>query len=202
VAYSENVIANTEFLSERAVELADQEIERARALDTKAGGVIAGSVALIAAGAGFANKLEELSGGTGAKTLWAVELSVASALLLVAGALAVWAVTPRAFRTPVALHVLKGWVTPRVLEQDPTAIRGSLLRADVKSIGVARDVNNDKAKRLAFSFFGFAAALACIVALGISVGIRASQTGSNRDGSHRPVRSADVRVARSRHGAS
>jgi hypothetical protein len=55
--FSARVSENAEFLGDRASRLADQEIERARALDTKAGGIVAGSIALIAAGAAFASKI-------------------------------------------------------------------------------------------------------------------------------------------------
>ena len=73
-SYSDNIVANVAFLGDRARELAEQEVERAGTLDTKAAGVVAASVALIAAGAGFASGLQGLDGGEGAKTLWAVEL--------------------------------------------------------------------------------------------------------------------------------
>lgn len=171
-SYSKEVIDNVEFLGDRARQLTDQEIERARALDTKAAGIVAGSVALIAAGAGFAARFDDLEAGEGAKALWTVELGMALVFLLVAGALAVWAIAPKPYRTAIAFHELQRWVTPRILEEDPTKIRGMLLYADINAIGHARDVNGDKADRLTRAFFAFAAALACIVLLAISVSLR------------------------------
>lgn len=191
--FSSEVAANVEFLGDRARQLADQEIERARALDTKAGGIVAGSIALIAAGAGFAAKIDDLAAGSGAKTLWAAELALTLVLLLLAGAFAVWALTPRAYRTVVAAHELLRWVTRAVLEQDPTNVRGSLLHADVRSVGHARDVNNLKARRMRYGFRCFAAALACIVALGVSVAVRATSTdGTNSAPRARTVRGRHV----------
>jgi hypothetical protein len=173
-SYSDAVVANVTFLGDRARELAEQEVDRARTLDTKAAGMVAASIALIAAGAGFASRLQDLHGGEGAKTLWAVELCASLVFLVIAGGLAVWAITPKAFRLSIKFTELTKWVTPRILEQPPTFVCGTVLHADIKSIGMARDTNRKKARRLAWGFAAFAAALGCIVALGISVAIRSA----------------------------
>jgi hypothetical protein len=172
--YSEQVIANVEFLGSRARELTDQEIERARSLDTKAGAIVAASVALVGASVAFIARLADLDGGAGAKTLWAIELIVALIALLFAGGLAVWALAPRVIRSTVAFHEIEAWETPRVLEADPTVNQGSLLRASVHSIGLSRKANNRKARRQKWASWILAGALISISALTISVAVHAA----------------------------
>jgi hypothetical protein len=89
---------NTNLFAERAHEIVEQEIDRAKSLDTKAGAVIAAAIALIAASAAFVLKLSEQNAGTGARTLWAVEIGLGLIALCVAGVAAVWAIAPMAVR--------------------------------------------------------------------------------------------------------
>ena len=72
VEYSENVVANTRVYGERAREIVEQEIDRAKSLDTKAGAVIAASVALIGVSVAFVLQLVDQEAGMGARVLWAV----------------------------------------------------------------------------------------------------------------------------------
>jgi hypothetical protein len=88
--FSHNVIENVAFLGDRAREMAAEESDRSKVLDTKAAGVVAASVALTGAGAAFAAWLAELEGGSGAKLLWTIELGIALVLLVTAGGLAAW----------------------------------------------------------------------------------------------------------------
>lgn len=176
--YSENATANTKLFAERAREIVEQEIDRAKSLDTKAGAVIAASVALTAASAAFVLRLGDQSAGTGAKVLWTVEIGVALIALLIAGALAVWALAPMVVRSQVAFHELKGWVTLPVLEQEPTTNEGTLLNASLLSIGVSRDANKAKSERLRYSSFALGAGLAAIVALTISVAVSSADSAA------------------------
>jgi hypothetical protein len=179
--YSEKVVANTDRFAARAREIVEQEIDRAKSLDTKAGAVIAASVALIAGSAAFVLRLSAQSAGAGAKTLWAVEIGVALVALLLAGALAVWALAPMVVRSQVAFHELQGWVTLRALEQDPTTNEGTLLRASIISIGVSRVANKRKSDRLRYSSVALGVGLAAIVALTISVAISVAGTATGLD---------------------
>lgn len=188
MSYSDSVIRNAEFLGERARDLAAQEVERGRGLDTKSAGMVAVSVALVAAAASFASGLGDLSGGSGAKTLWAVELGVASVALLVAGGLAVWAIAPRVVRTTVAYNELRRWPTPRVMEQPPTLNRGSILQADLHSVGHARSVNKRKAERLAYATWTFAVALLAIVCLTVSLAAHAAARSDEDGNTEKPAR--------------
>ena len=175
-AYSDNVTTNVAFLGARAREMAADESDRSKVLDTKAAGVVAASVALTGAGASFAARLAELEGGYGAKLLWTLELGAARAalvFLLLAGGFAVWALAPKAVRTAIHVDELRRWDTPRVLEDDPTRVEGSLLRASVHSVGHARTVNNIKAGRLRLASIGLGAGLASIVALAVSLAAHA-----------------------------
>jgi hypothetical protein len=172
--YSDNVRVNVDFLGERARELSQQEVDRARALDTKAGAMVAGCIALGAASVAFVIRLAALDGGTGAKTLWAVEVIGGLAALLFAGALAVGALSPRAVRSAVSFKEAEAWATARVLEADPIANRGALLRAAIHSVGMSRDVNRLKASRLKKASTTFAVALASVVALTVSVAVHAA----------------------------
>src|ERR1700755_579726 len=97
--YSDNVESNVQFLGERARELSDQEVERARSLDAKSAAIVAGSVALIGAGAAFVTRLDGVGGGTGATDLWGLELVIALAGLMTAAGLAVGALAPRVARS-------------------------------------------------------------------------------------------------------
>ena len=169
--YSDNVAANVEFLGDRARGLADQEMERARSLDTKAAGIVAASVALSGAGAAFVTRLAEVDAGSGARTLWAIELIAALVAAILAGGLAAWAIAPRVSRSSVHFREIKTWETPRVLEADPVFNQGKLLRAALHSVGLSRDVNRRKAQRLKRSSLALAVALASVVSLTISVAV-------------------------------
>ena len=171
--FSDNVTKNVAFLGDRAREMAADESDRSKVLDTKAAGVVAASVALTGAGASFAARLSELEGGSGAKLLWAVELGAALLFLLLAGGFAVWALAPKAVRTAIHIDELRRWDTPRVLEDDPTLVEGSHLRASVHSVGHARTVNNIKAGRLRWASLGLGAGLASIVVLAVSLAAHA-----------------------------
>lgn len=169
--YSDNVAANVGFLGDRARELADQEMERARSLDTKAGAIVAAGVGLIGVGVAFVTRLSEVDAGSGAKTLWAVELIMALLAALVAGGLAVWAIAPRVSRSSVHFREAQTWETPRALEADPIFNQGKLLRTAVHSIGLSREVNRRKAERLSWSSLALAVALASVVSLTVSVAV-------------------------------
>jgi hypothetical protein len=169
--YSDNVVANVRFLGDRARELAAQEVERARSLDTKAGAVIAASIALSGAGAAFVTRLAEVDAGSGAKTLWAVELIAALVAALLAGGLAVRAIAPRVSRSSVHFREMTTWERPSALEADPVFNQGKLLRAAVHSVGLSRDVNRRKARWLKRSTLMLAVALASVVLLTVSVAV-------------------------------
>lgn len=183
VPYSDNVAANVGFLGDRARGLADQEMERARSLDTKAGAIVAASVALCAAGAAFAARLAEVDAGSGAKTLWVVELIAALVAALLAGGLAVWAIAPRVSRSSVHFREMRRWETRRVLEADPVFNQGKLLGAAVHSVGLSRDVNRRKARRLKLSSLALAVALASVASLAASVAVRSASHPATRESS-------------------
>lgn len=178
-AYSDEVEANVRFFGDRARELADQEVERARALDTKAGALVAGCVALLGASVVFATRLSEIPGGQGAKSLWAAELVAVLLALFGAGGLAAWAFAPKAFRAEIHIDELLTWPTPEALDRGPVYNQGVLLHGSVVSIGHARVANHDKAKRLAWAFAVFAAALASIVLLAASLAIHAATSSAD-----------------------
>lgn len=171
---SAKIAANVEFLGSRARELAEQEVERARSLDAKAGAIVVASVALGAASVAFIARLAALDGGTGAKALWAVEVAVGLAALLLGGALAVSSLLPRAVRSAVSLKEIRTWETPRALKADPVRNQGILLRASVHSVGVSRAVNRRKSKHLKWAAMIFAVALVSVVALTVSVAVHAA----------------------------
>lgn len=174
MAFDPNVEQNVRFLGDRAREIVDQEVERARALDTKAAGLIAATLAGLAGGLTFVTKLPDLQGGSGAKTLWAFLLVLGLALLLPAGAFAVRAILPQAFRIAVHVDELSSWLTRRVLERDPTDVEGELLYGSVIAVKDARAINEAKAARITRAFYAFAAALLCVVACGASVAVHAA----------------------------
>lgn len=174
VEYSENVSHNVDFLGDRARDLAADELDRSKTLDAKATALIAGCVALIAAGAAFASRLADVPGGEGAKLAWAIELAAALALIFVAAGLAVWALVPKAVRSAVGQTEVDTWANPRTLERAPTLVRGTMLRADAFSVGHARRVSQRKADRLRAASWVFAAALACIVTLTIHLAFHAA----------------------------
>ncbi|HYM67791.1 MAG TPA: hypothetical protein VEW68_10900, partial [Patescibacteria group bacterium] len=171
MTYAQEVLDNVEFLGARAREIVDQEVDRARALDAKAAGLIASSLAGLAGGITFATNLAGLHAGQGAKVLWSSSLVLGLILLLPAGGFAVRAILPQAVRIAVHVDELKHWITPRVLERDPTSIKGELMYGSVIGIEYARRFNAAKASRLNRAFYAFAAALSCIVVCGISVAI-------------------------------
>jgi hypothetical protein len=208
-SYSDTVSKNVVFLGSRARELAEQEVERARSLDTKTGAIVAASVALIGASVAFISRLADLDGGSGAKTLWAAELIVALIGLLIAGALGVWALVPRVTRSSVAFHEIQRWETPRVLEADETLNRGVLLRADVHGIGLSRNANGRKARRQRSAWWALAGALVSISALTISIAVHSAahpassneniaDEGSTRDRSEKRSRFGGERRAGAR----
>lgn len=172
--FSEEVQRNVSFLGERAREILDQEVDRAQSLGTRASGLLAATLAGLGGGLAFATKLTELHGGQGAKILWSATLMLGLILLLPAGAYAVRALLPQAYRIAIHGDELKGWVTPRVLERAPTDVEGDLLYASVNAIRDARIVNEAKAARLTRAFYFFAAALLSIVVCGASVAIHAA----------------------------
>lgn len=135
----------------------------------------------MAGGVTLASKLPDLRGGEAAKLQWASTLVLGLVVLLGAGALAVWAVLPTPFRIAVHVDELDSWVTRRVLERNPTQIRGELLSGSVIAVRDARAIIEAKADRLKRAFYAFAAALSLIIAAGASIAVY-----------------ADVREARSR----
>jgi hypothetical protein len=174
--YSEKVVANTAFYGERAREVVDQEIDRAKSLDTKAGAVIAACVALIGACAALVLGFAKLEGpGSGARALWAVEIGICLVALFVAAGYAVWALAPKVVRSQVHYDEIERWTTPNTLEEDPTLNAGILVNASVHSIGVSRPANKDKSDRLFVSSIAIGAGLAAIVALTISVAVHSAQ---------------------------
>jgi hypothetical protein len=174
--YSKEVVANTTFFGERSREVVEQEIDRAKSLDTKAGAVVAASVALTGAFAVFVLNLAELEGaGSGARALWAVEIGAGLIALLVAGGYAVWAIAPMVVRSQVKYHEMVGWTTAGTLEKDPTLNEGTLVNASLDSIGVSRDANGKKTDRLRVASIAVGVGLAAIVALTISVAVHSAQ---------------------------
>ncbi len=182
--YSDNVAANVEFLGGRARDLGADELDRSKTLDTKATAMVAGCVAVIGAGAAFAARLAEVSGGAPAKTAWAIELTTALVLVFVAAGFAVWALVPKAVRIAVAQSEVDAWVTEAVLEQDPTFNQGVQLHAATASVAHARRVNRRKANRLRVASWVFAAALAAIVGLAVHLSFHAAQAASDDGRSH------------------
>lgn len=174
--YSENVVANTTFFGERAREVVEQEMDRAKSLDTKAGAIIAACVALTGACAAFALNLAELEGaGSGARALWAAEIAASLVALGVAAGYAVWAIAPMVVRSQVKYHEMMGWTTPATLEKDPTLNEGTSVNASLHSIGISRDANKDKSDRLRVASIALGGGLAAIVALTISVAVHSAQ---------------------------
>lgn len=184
--FTEEITANVEFLGGRARELVNAEIDRARGLDTKAGGLLAANLALLVAGMTVATKLPDLEGGHGAKVLWAATLGAGLGLLLCTLGLAVAALVPRAFRVEVHIDELERWTTPRVLDRAPTKTRGELLAGDVAAVKKSRAVNHTKGKRLTWAFVVFSAALVCIVASTFSVAIHAAKQEQTNRGRRTP----------------
>ncbi len=70
--FNEAITKNVEVLEPRARALTQDEISRAQALDQKTPSLIAAALVLVAAGVAFASHLNEVSAGTGARTLWGV----------------------------------------------------------------------------------------------------------------------------------
>lgn len=178
--YSENVVANTTFFGERAREVVEQEIDRAKSLDTKAGAIIAACVALTGASAAIVVNLAKLEGaGSGARVLWAAEIAASLIALCVAAGYAVWAIAPMVVRSQVKYHEMLGWTTPATLEDDPTLNEGTLVNASLHSIGISRDANKDKSDRLRVASIALGVGLAAIVALTISVAVHSAQYPPN-----------------------
>jgi hypothetical protein len=174
--YSENEVANTTFFGERAREVVEQELDRAKSLDTKSGAVVAASVALIGAFAAFVLNLAKLEGaGSGARTLWALEIGLGLIALLVAGLYAVRAIAPMVVRTQVKYHDMTAWTTADVLKLDPTLNAGTLVNASLDSIGASRDANSKKTDHLKIASIAVACGLAAIVVLTISVAVHSAQ---------------------------
>lgn len=174
--YSENVVANATFFGERAREVVEQEIDRAKSLDTKAGAIIAACVALTGACAAIVLNLAKLEGaGSGARALWAAEIASSLLALGVAAGYAVWAIAPMVVRSQVKYHEMLGWTTPATLEKDPTLNEGTLVNASLHSIGISRDANKNKSDRLRVASIALGVGLAAIVALTISVAVHSAQ---------------------------
>jgi hypothetical protein len=195
VPFQPEIQENAEFLGERAREIVDQEIDRARSLDTKAAGLVAASLAGLGVALALATKLPDLRGGQGAKSLWAATLVIALVLLVPAAAFAVQAILPQAFRIAVHVNEMRRWITPRVLERDPTQIKGELLAGSVVATEDARAINAAKARRLTRAFYALAAAVLCIVACGASIAIHAAVYADQR-GVARQQQSVGARRAR------
>jgi hypothetical protein len=181
MAYSDAVTSNTRLFGERAREIVEQEIDRAKSLDTKAGAVIAASVALTGASVAFVIKLAEVNASAGAWALWAAEIAFAVLALLVAGAIAVWALAPMVVRSQVAFTELQTWVTPSKLEQEPTLNEGTILNASLNSIGLSRSANHKKSIRLRWASVALGAGLAAIVALAISVAVNSAERATKNE---------------------
>jgi hypothetical protein len=164
---------NTKLFAERAREIVEQEIDRAKSLDTKAGAVIAAAIALTAASAAFV--LSEQDARTGARTLWAVEIGLGLIALCVAGVAAVWSIAPMVVRSQIGIKELLTWVTPAKLNQEPTLNEGTILNGSLHSIGLSRTANDKKWKRLRVASWALGAGLAAIVALTISVAVNSAQ---------------------------
>lgn len=176
VSYTSTEDANTKFFGERAREVVEQELDRAKSLDTKSGAVVAASVALTGAIAAFVLNLAKLEGaGSGARALWAVEIGLGLVALLVAGGVAVWAIAPMVVRSQVAYHEMTKWTTAAFLQKDPTVNEGTLVNASLDSIGVSRDANGEKSDRLKVASIALGCGLAAIVALTISIAVHSAQ---------------------------
>jgi hypothetical protein len=159
VEFNEAITKNVEVLEPRARALAQDEISRAQALDQKTTGLIAAALVLVAAGVAFASHLNEVSAGTGARTLWGVLIVVLLVLLLASLGLATAVMHPQPFRVAIHKDELEKWATPRFLDRDPTWVLGELMQASVSAIGEAREVNRTKGDRLAIAVRCFAAAV-------------------------------------------
>jgi hypothetical protein len=134
VEFNEAITKNVEVLEPRARALAQDEISRGHALDQKTTGLIAAALVLVAAGVAFASHLNEVSAGTGARTLWGVLIVVLLVLLLVSLGFATAVMHPPPFRVAIHKDELEKWATPRFLDRDPTRVLGELMQASVSAI--------------------------------------------------------------------
>jgi hypothetical protein len=128
VEFNEAITKNVELLEPRARALAQDEISRAQALDQKTTGLIAAALVLVAAGVAFASHLNEVSAGTGARTLWGVLIVVLLVLLLASLGFATAVMHPQPFRVAIHKDELEKWATPRFLDRDPTRVLGELMQ--------------------------------------------------------------------------
>jgi hypothetical protein len=104
-------VRTSSFLEERTGQIAQQETDRAQALDQKAAGLIAAALVLVAAGMAFASTTAGLHAGSGARAAWAA-LTVAVMLLLLGSlGFATAALWPQAFRGVIHLNVIAQWAT-------------------------------------------------------------------------------------------
>jgi hypothetical protein len=189
VEFNEAITKNVEVLEPRARALAQDEISRAQALDQKTTGLIAAALVLVAAGVAFASHLNEVSAGTGARTLWGVLIVVLLVLLLASLGFATAVMHPQPFRVAIHKDELEKWATPRFLDRDPTRVLGELMQASVSAISEAREVNRTKGDRLAIAVRCFAAAVVATVALGSAVGVHlATSTTHDARRRHSAVR--------------
>lgn len=179
--YSDNVTTNVQFLFRRARDLVTDEIDRTKRLDSKAAGIVAGAVALIAAYAAFAVRLSEIQGGRQARIAWAVETSLGVIALCIAAGLAVWALVPRVMRSEVSSSEVASWSTPRVLERDPTYVVGMELRAASESVRIARERNAAKARWISCSVRVFSVAVVCMVVLTGHIAFHAASMSTRSD---------------------
>jgi hypothetical protein len=184
MTYTDGIRHNVEFLEGRARDAAQQEVDRAQALDQKSAALIAAALVLLAAGVAFTKGIQDLHAGSGAKTLWVVVVGFGLVMLLVALCVATWAIWPQTYRVVIGLPELEKWPTPRYLDRDATTVRGELMRASLGAVREARPVNKKKADRLVVAFGFFAAAIVAIVVLGGAVAIRLSETSHEH---HRDV---------------
>jgi Protein of unknown function (DUF819) len=129
--FNEAITKNVEVLEQRARTIAQDEMSRAQALDQKTAGLIAAALVLVAAAVAFASHLNEISAGTGARTLWGVLIVVVLLLLLASLAFATAVMHPQPFRVAIHKDELDRWATPRFLDRDPTRVLGELMQASV-----------------------------------------------------------------------
>jgi hypothetical protein len=180
MAYSQQIVTNVETLEQRARALAQDEMDRAQALDQKTAGLIAAGLVLVAAGVAFASHLGEVHAGSTARTVWAALLILIFALLLASLGSATAGWQPQPFRVAIHLDVLETWATPRFLDRDPTTVRGELMQASIAAVAEARAVNREKGDRLALAFRFFAAAIVATVVLGSAVALNIA-TATTKD---------------------
>jgi hypothetical protein len=179
-AFSDDIRTNVELLEQRAADAAKYEIDRMGTLDQKASGLIAAGLVLVAAGVAFATALATLPGGSGAHTFWAVLLVLTLVFLVASIACATYGSRPQPARIVIDMKVLESWATPKVLDRDPTLVRGELMQASVAAVGAARVINDKKGNWLGAAFGFFAAAIVATLFLGSAVAIRSAESSKQK----------------------